>query len=82
MSLSDALGFNGRAPATPAKLVENALGTFQRAQDEMKAAQAAIEGQQQEHRQAIADAQAKLDDAQEQHDRLSRVAGKLNDLLA
>lgn len=72
----------GTVQKTPAALAENALASFQKAQDDLAVAQAAIDAQRDEHLATIVEAQAKADDAEAHSARLTRVRGKLADLLA
>lgn len=74
--------FTTNTVKTPAKLAEDALATFDKALVQMDDAQAAIEAQKEEHRKTIAQAEAQLADAQGHQDRIARVKGKLQDLLA
>lgn len=67
---------------SPATLAENALASFQKAQDDLTAAQAAIDAQRDQHLATIVEAQAKAADAEAHSQRLGRVRGKIADLLA
>lgn len=70
------------APKSPAALAENALASFQKAQDDLTAAQTAIDAQRDQHLATIVEAQAKAADAEAHSARLGRVRGKIADLLA
>jgi hypothetical protein len=59
---------------TPAQLVEDALGSFQKAQEQMASAQDAIKAEQAVH--------VKAADCQGHYERLARVSNRLTDLLA
>lgn len=74
--------FTGKTKPTPAKLVEDALAGFQKAQEQMSAAQEAIKAEQEEHTKAAAASQAKAADCQGHYERLARVNNRLTDLLA
>lgn len=76
------LGIFANKKPTPAKLVEDALAGFQKAQDAMIAAQDAIKAQQAEHTTKAIELQAKAAECQSQHERLARVSNRLTDLLA
>ena len=82
MAITDSLNFLSTAKPTPAKLVEDALGTFEKAKVQMTAAQQAIKEQQAQHEAEAATLQAKAADCQLQHERLARVNDRLTDLLA
>lgn len=73
--------FGGKKP-TPAKLVENAFASFQKAQEEMTAAQEAIKAEQEAHTKAAADSSAKAAECAGHYERLARVNNRLTDLLA
>lgn len=69
-------------PATPAKLVEDALAGFQKAADNLAVAQEAIATQKGEHEAKLAEAAAGVSECTAQADRLTRVQARIQELIA
>lgn len=73
--------FSSKKAVDPTSLVNNALGAFQEAADNLQAAQTTIAEQKVAHQEQIAQLQAKADECEAQSARLTRVQQKINDLL-